>query len=191
MRELIQCHLDDPKAENGKVGFARVPGDEEEGIKGACDVCGQELRYVKDNLYDILAVACRDCQHDWIPPIKYEPKAQAVTENDVCDECGGPRRGRGYSHEESCSAIKANKVVETCEECGGARRGRGFMHTDECPNRKVQPERKDLPTCEHCGGTKKGRGFSHAEDCPVLKEREQTKSSRKPKSRPKGRRPRL
>lgn len=196
MRELMQCHLDDPMVQNGKVGFTHWPAEDEKGIKGNCDVCGAELEYVKDSTYPILAVACRGCKQDWIPPIQFEPKVVAPV--DTCDECGGPRRGRGYAHKDGCSeatGAAATKEVETCDKCGGPRRGRGFMHTDSCPTRQ-QPEKKELPTCETCGGTKRGRGFSHKPDCPVLLQRQQEQAAQsskrtRSKGRPKGRRPRL
>lgn len=199
MRELIKCHLDDPAVQHGKVGFTRKPADGEDGIKGNCDVCGEELEYVKDALYPILAVACRGCEPKWIPAVQVSPR-QADAPVETCDECGGPRKGKGFSHAEDCSAAptpQAPKVVETCDQCGGARRGRGFMHTDECPARpQPQQEKKDLPKCESCGGTKRGRGFSHEPDCPVLKERQAKQAAQTPKrtrakARPKGRRPRL
>lgn len=53
----------------------------------------------------------------------------------VCEFCGGPRSGRGYSHTEKCKLYK--KPIEQSEKrfcplCGGPAKGRGFRHTIEC-----------------------------------------------------------
>ena len=61
---------------------------------------------------------------------------------ECCPVCGGKRKGRGYSHIESCSAATSSTKIEkkVCSQCGGAaKRGRGsagkFVHKPDCSNR--------------------------------------------------------
>lgn len=151
MRETIQCHLNDSMVFGGKVGLTFTPRDDESYEEGYCDVCEKPLKYVKDFLlYPILAVACRDCRQDWIPKIEIQPIA------DVREKC-----------------IVTNSATETCPDCGGLRRGRGFTHARDCPGlQKNQEQVKPVDTCEKCSGPRRGRGFRHKNDCPIVVERQ-------------------
>ena len=52
-----------------------------------------------------------------------------------CLSCGGPAKGRGYTHSDGCSAVPIKEPKITCLKCGGKRRrGRGlhFDHVAGC-----------------------------------------------------------
>lgn len=59
------------------------------------------------------------------PTVKYPP----------CRECGGPKRGRGWTHIKTCSlrhGPKDKSERKTCPLCGGKARGSGFQHRIDC-----------------------------------------------------------
>lgn len=50
-----------------------------------------------------------------------------------CPDCDGePGKRRGWKHKPTCSRI-AKTVSEPCPDCGGPKRGRGFTHNEDCP----------------------------------------------------------
>lgn len=117
-REIILARLNDPMVIGGKIGYVETPGD----IEGVCDGTGVKITYKKDPLYPITAVAVnRDAaiQAGWfdkqrplpqpepkepkIGPIVDQPKPKPIDKPKTCPKCGGKRRGRGYSHMESCT----------------------------------------------------------------------------------------
>ena len=67
-------------------------------------------------------------------------------------------------------ANKKREPKSSCKECGGPSRGRGFTHTGDCSlnsRNKVNILKSKVPRfCEHCGGPARGCGFTHNPDCP-------------------------
>lgn len=54
-----------------------------------------------------------------------------------CPDCDGePGKRRGWKHKETCPRI-AKPVSEPCPDCGGPKRGRGFTHTEDCKQKQV------------------------------------------------------
>jgi len=52
-----------------------------------------------------------------------------------CLECGGPKRGRGWTHSGACSHFinrKDDSEKKTCPLCGGVAKGSGFIHKPGC-----------------------------------------------------------
>lgn len=101
---------------------------------------------------------------------------QTVKVSLTCVECGGPKRGRGFTHKQGCSLAKGVSIpkvpgsVVTCPGCGGPAKGRGFTHKNDCPEiakrmAAVAAVEASKPKCPECGGMKRGRGFSHQESC--------------------------
>lgn len=81
-------------------------------------------------------------------PAEAASRPSAPTEAcEACEACGGPKRGRGYTHNEDCSAIKkAPKAPKV-----------------------AKPAAEPLPPCEYCGGPKRGRGYTHVQGCSSVK----------------------
>ena len=143
MPELVQAFLDDPKVDGGKTGLIQSGPIEGAKLQGECDVCGKHLTFRRHSHYEIMAVACSSCKPSWISTVDWD-KHQPVSSKPIapnCEKCGGPRKGRGYSHKPDCSLfIKKNNPSDVvCEKCGGPRRGRGFTHKPDC---SVIKERK-------------------------------------------------
>jgi len=57
-----------------------------------------------------------------------------------CEECNGPRKGRGWIHKDGCSKKSPvfQKTQRACSKCGGSALGRGFRHTESCCQRKTK-----------------------------------------------------
>jgi hypothetical protein len=186
---LIYARLDDPKVQGGVIGLLSSPGPE----KGTCEGTGEDISYCPHPFHPVLAVAkdmdaariagwFERIQDERILPVTAEDKslesptpAIVVVKADTCSECGGPRRGRGYTHKEGCSLnsrASASKSNEVCSGCGGPRRGRGYTHKKGCRldsriilKQQQQQRQSNGETCPECGGTKRGRGFRHTEEC--------------------------
>lgn len=153
----IFARFNDSMVLGGKVGMVVTPGPE----IGTCEGTGEELSYRPDCLYEVLGVA-KDLNAaraaGWFDrPVEMTPdpipEPQVVVKeedtegkadfpkparrDELCPECGGPRRGRGYAHKDGCSKDsrrmqQQNRSNETCPECGGMKRGRGFSHKPGC-----------------------------------------------------------
>jgi hypothetical protein len=68
---------------------------------------------------------------------KARQEAAANRTVETCPQCGGSKRGKGYSHTDECpSKQKPSTTTETCPKCGGSKRGRGFSHADGCSEKQ-------------------------------------------------------
>jgi len=147
--QLAIAHERDPKLSliGGRLTFVRVLSEEaEDTVTVNCEACGAILRLAKkDKLIDLYWCdrACYE-QNPYteflpMPDISKLPKRSTTVEKKVCPECGGPAKGRGYTHTEECTANKANAGPKSCcAECGGPSHGRGFKHKKGC-SQKCQP----------------------------------------------------
>lgn len=110
---------------------------------------------------------------------------------DVCPECKGIPKGRGFAHADNCSlstkaklaAIASQRVEssDTCPICKGLKAGRGYSHADDCTestkyklNQQKELRQKAISAigekplvCPECNGSRKGRGYAHSDNCSL------------------------
>lgn len=186
--QLIEVHLNDPKIpEGGRLSYAQVvtedfkDKDKEEAVKVNCCVCNKEHLVKKADTQNADQYWCNhDCylkQPYPFPVIApFSKKEKKVTE--TCSACGGPARGRGFTHTEDCPELGKKTEKDVCPECGGPSQGRGFKHLKPDCSLKTKPyvpkadrgpeENSDRKTCPECGGPSQGRGFRHLKpDCSL------------------------
>jgi hypothetical protein len=169
----LEAHVHDPMVEGGKSVMVKEGGEEHM----PCATCGIDVNFAPHEIGIVDKVACSpECAIAAFPSVNLPATVvvKAQTNTDVCSVCGGPSRGRGYTHTPECTFNKKIKSVATCPECGGPRKGRGFGHTDNCPlvtRMKMARVTKSKSTrvCHQCGGPARGRGFAHTAECPALK----------------------
>jgi hypothetical protein len=118
--------------------------DKEEAVKVNCCVCNKEHLVKKADTQNADQYWCNhDCylkQPYPFPVIApFSKKEKKVTE--TCPACGGPARGRGFTHEDGCSELLKKKENEKgpCPECGGPSQGRGWVHTNPNCSLKTKP----------------------------------------------------
>ncbi len=160
----VYATLDDPKLPLPKVGILRSSDD---GIDAECLVCEKPLKIHRDKLYEIIDVFCSEkCLSKGYPLVEVPSFDIVVTKSQrgLCENCGGPPKGRGWVHKKDCSELIEVKPSRTCEECGGIARGRGYLHAAGCSKKAVQPQRS-IRLCPQCNGPARGRGFIHRKGC--------------------------
>jgi hypothetical protein len=129
---------------------------------GQCANCGKDLRFDPEKFETVVEVACStECAKEagfypereaWVEPEEREKRGPKET----CPSCGGPARGRGFTHTEDCEA-KNHKVEDAPSEDN---------HTDMDIPDKPKPEPKPpRENCPVCGGPPWKRGWKHTDDC--------------------------
>ena len=167
----LEAHVSDPMVVGGKSVMVREGGPE----TLPCENCDTLVHFTQNEVTPVESIACSpECASVAFPAIGGSVSARApvsAKSSKVCSVCGGPQRGRGFTHTETCTAGVKIKLVAICPDCGGPRRGRGFAHTDNCPAlAKMKAGRvvkaRSTNTCPQCGGAARGRGFAHTDTCP-------------------------
>jgi len=146
-REQIIGHYSDStlKEIGGRLTYYRSPllPSKDEVSEVSCYACQKVLHLRGRDARESDRFWCSpECykKAPWDFPILQEaPKDSASQKGEkTCPLCGGPARGRGYAHEETCSEIQKKSEKRVCSECGGSAKGRGFNHIGEC-SLKTQP----------------------------------------------------
>jgi hypothetical protein len=119
---------------------------EEDGVEVACEACEATIRIAKKPKHAELYWCDQEC-YDKAPFYGFSPvpkfdensKRRASFEKKVCPTCGGPAKGRGFTHTEDCVSSQLTVGPKSsCTECGGPSHGRGFKHKANC-SQKCQP----------------------------------------------------
>lgn len=137
----IYCTLDDDKLSQAKVGILR---SSDEGKEVECIICQRPLKIIKDKLYEIIDYFCsEECLSKGYESMEISSSNVVTTKSQrgICENCGGPARGRGWVHNKGCPEIPEVKPKRKCEECGGNAIGKGYRHLDRCSKKISQPQK--------------------------------------------------
>lgn len=130
--------IEDPKLSFLKTTF--LPTNEE-GKEVQCSNCGKKVCLNDTPKHPITDVFCsRSCYaniHEFMPvpsePIVSQQSSSKAINAEKCSECEGPRKGKGWSHNDGCSLDTRPKGPKNfCPKCNGPARGRGYIHRDHC-----------------------------------------------------------
>lgn len=170
--------------------FQQVEKGDPRGKEGKCANCGLVFYFVPDPNEIIHEMACTlACERElgWYPKrpsFTPQPKP-VVTETPVsdgekkiiipqpkvraaCQECGGPAKGRGFTHKEGCSLSCKSKLVVTAQK--PEKRMESVVTESPAVTESPVPETSEVPkadVCQKCGGPAKGRGYKHVEGCEL------------------------
>ncbi len=126
--KTILAKVNDPMVSGGKIVHVFTPGS----LTGTCAGTGVELTYERDSLYPVTAVAvdmeaarlagwfakavkkvpttveevaaaeAELQEEDIVLPSALQKPPTGPPKPKTCPKCGGPRRGRGYTHASNC-----------------------------------------------------------------------------------------
>ncbi len=134
----IHALIEDPKLSFLKTTLLRTS---DEGKEAQCSNCGKIVLLKDVSTHPITDVFCsHSCYanvHEFLPvptePTTLQQSSNKTVNAEECEECGGLRKGKGWSHNEGCSLDTRPKGPKNfCPQCNGPARGRGFIHAASC-----------------------------------------------------------